>query len=139
MTAPSAPSDSPIGDAPTPPASPPARPAGQPVTPRSVTGILLRFISCGLLCLAAGATWRLTRAPQQVGVTSALGDIFILLSGFIVGGILWYLRDVRVKRRHPEAVSDERMAFSLIVFALIPLAVLLLIGVIWLLSLLIGV
>ena len=66
---------------------------------------------------------------------SAFAGIFFLLPGFIVGGILWYLRDARRRRRDPESVSDERLVFSFIVFAVMPFGVLLLVGVVWLLAL----
>ena len=39
----------------------------------------------------------------------------------------------------PESVTDGRLIFSFIVFAVMPFAVLLLIGVVWLVALLIGV
>ena len=41
--------------------------------------------------------------------------------------------------RHPERMPDERMVFSFVVFVMMPFAVLGLIGLVWLLSLLIGV
>ncbi|MBJ7607809.1 MAG: hypothetical protein JF887_00040 [Candidatus Dormibacteraeota bacterium] len=105
---------------------------------RTVTGLLLRFISCGLIALSFGAIWRVTLAPAVVGPGSALAGIFFLLLGFILGGVLWYLRDARRRRNHPELVSDERLVFSFIVFAVMPLAVLLLVGLVWLVALLIG-
>lgn len=105
---------------------------------RTVTGLLLRFISCGLLALSFGALWRLTLAPPVIGPASAFAGIFFLLLGFIAGGVLWYLRDATARTRHPEAVSDERLVFSFIVFAVMPLAVLLLVGLVWLLAALIG-
>jgi nitrogen fixation/metabolism regulation signal transduction histidine kinase len=72
-------------------------------------------------------------------VASALAGILILLSGFILGGLLWYLRDVRLRTRHPSRISDERLAFSFIVFAVVPLAVLILVAVVWLFAVIIGV
>lgn len=98
-------------------------------------GILLRFISCGLVSLAGGALWKLTLAPATVGIGSALLGIVCLLVGFVVGGILWYIRDARLRTRHPERVSDERIVFSFIVFVLMPLSVMLLLGVIYLFAL----
>ena len=109
-----------------------------PVVVGSITGLLLRFISCGLLSLAAGGGWRLTLAPARIGVGSALLGIMILLFGFVVAGGLWYLRDARLRLRHPERVADERIVFSFVVFVLVPLAVLLLIAIVWGLALLIG-
>ena len=106
---------------------------------RTVSGLLLRFISCGVLALSLGLIWRLTLAPAVVGPGSAFAGIFILLSGFILGGILWYLYDARRRRRDPDSVSDERLIFSFIVFAVVPFGVLLLIGAVWLIALLIGV
>jgi uncharacterized membrane protein YdbT with pleckstrin-like domain len=41
--------------------------------------------------------------------------------------------------RHPDWMSDERMVFSFVVFVMVPFAVLVVIGLVWLLSLLIGV
>jgi len=99
----------------------------------AVTGTLLRFVSCGLLSLAFGLAWRFTLAPHRVGVTSALAGILFLLSGFLVGGTGWYLRD-----RRALADDDERLGFSLIVFAVIPLAVLVLVAVIWVATLALG-
>ena len=105
---------------------------------RTVTGLLLRFISCGILALVFGVAWRLTLAPPIVGPASAFAGIFFLLLGFIAGGVLWYLRDARRRRRAPESVSDERLIFSFIVFAVMPFAVLVLVGLVWLIALLIG-
>ena len=105
---------------------------------RTVSGLLLRFISCGVLALCFGLAWRLTLAPAVIAPGSAFAGIFLLLTGFIVGGILWYLRDARSRRRDPESVSDERLVFSFIVFAVVPFGVLMLIGAVWLLALLIG-
>jgi hypothetical protein len=106
----------------------------------AVTGMLLRFISCGVLCLGAGFAWWLhtSSTSAHVGVASAMGDTLILLSGFIVGGLLWYIRDVRLRRRAPERIGDERIVFSFVVFVLMPLAVLLLVGIVWLVAHLIG-
>src|SRR5207247_690907 len=100
--------------------------------------ILLRFISCGILSVASGATWRFMLAPARVGIAGAFAGIFFLLLGFIVGGIGWYIRDARVRGRTPGAATDETTAFSLVVFALMPLAVLVVIGFVWLLALVIG-
>jgi hypothetical protein len=105
---------------------------------RSSIGLLLRFISCGLLAIGLGALWRFTLAPPQIRAVSALAGILFLLLGFILGGLLWYLRDVRLRARDPEAIDDERLVFSFVVFALMPLAVLLVVGLVWLLALLIG-
>ena len=105
---------------------------------RTVTGLLLRFISCGILALGFGVAWRVTLAPPIVGPASAFAGIFFLLLGFIAGGVLWYLRDARRRGRDPESVSDERLVFSFIVFAVMPFAVLVLVGLVWLLALLIG-
>ena len=105
---------------------------------RSAVGLLLRFISCGLLAVALGVLWRFTLAPKQVRAVSALAGILFLLLGFIAGGLLWYLRDVRLRARDPEAVDDERLVFSFVVFAGMPLAVLVVVGLVWLLALVIG-
>ncbi len=105
---------------------------------RTVSGLLLRFISCGVLALAAGLGWRLTLAPAVIGPGSAFAGIFILLTGFIVGGVAWYLTDARRRRRDPDSVSDERLVFSFIVFAVVPFGVLVLIGAVWLLAFVIG-
>jgi hypothetical protein len=102
------------------------------------TGLLLRFISCGLISVSFGAIWRFTLAPKQIRAGSALAGILFLLLGFIVGGVLWYLRDARRRMRSPESVDDERLVFSFVVFVVMPLAVLLLVGLVWLLALLIG-
>ncbi len=100
--------------------------------------ILLRFISCGLLAIALGVTWRFTLAPPRVGVGSAFAGIFFLLLGFIIGGLAWYTRDVRVRMRQPESISDEGLVFSLVVFAAMPFVVLVVVGLIWLLAFIIG-
>ena len=104
----------------------------------SATGLLLRFISCGLVSFGFGALWRFTLAPKQIRAASALAGILFLLLGFIAGGILWYVRDARLRMRSPEAVDDERLVFSFVVFVLMPLAVLLLVGLVWLLAVLVG-
>jgi len=114
------------------------RPASDPTQPRPVP-ILLRYISCGLLSLAGGAAWRFTLSPNAVGIVTAFAGIFFLLLGFLVGGIFWYTHDLRVRQRTPELMPDERLVFSFVVFVMVPFAVLAFIGVIWLLSLLIGV
>jgi hypothetical protein len=106
---------------------------------RAVTGLLLRFISCGLLALSFGIAWRLTLAPSRIGPGSAFAGIFALLLGFIAGGMLWYFRDARRRSASPEKVSDERLVFSFVVFAAVPFAVLLLVGLVWLIAFLIGV
>ena len=82
--------------------------------------------------------WRFTLAPKRIGIGSAFAGIFFLLLGFIVGGVLWYAHDVRLRTRDPERVSDERLLFSFVVFAGMPFAVLVVIGFVWLLAYLIG-
>ena len=118
----------------------PARPrrVPDPKEPRPVP-ILLRYISCGLLALAGGAAWRFTVSPNAVGIVTGFAGIFFLLVGFLIGGVFWYGVDVRARMRHPERMPDERMVFSFVVFVMVPFAVLGLIGLVWLLSLLIGV
>jgi nitrate reductase NapE component len=116
-----------------PPAAPPANRGSS-----TATGILLRFISCGLISFGFGALWRFTLAPSQIRAVSALAGILFLLLGFILGGVLWYVRDARLRMRSPEAVDDERLVFSFVVFVVMPVAVLALVGLIWLLALLIG-
>ena len=115
-----------------------ARRRADPTQPRPVP-TLLRYISCGLLSLAGGAAWRFTLSPNAVGIVTAFAGIFFLLLGFLVGGISWYAHDLRVRTRTPELMPDERLVFSFVVFVIMPFAVLALIGVIWLISLLIGV
>lgn len=114
------------------------RRAPDPAQPRPVP-ILLRYISCGLLSLAGGAAWRFTLSPNAVGIVTAFAGIFFLLLGFLVGGVFWYSHDLRVRKRSPELMPDERIVFSFVVFVMVPFGVLAFIGVIWLLSLLIGV
>jgi hypothetical protein len=109
---------------------PPPPPASQPAT-----GIALRFVSCGILSLCFGLLWKLTLAPRRIGVGSALLGILLLLLGFVVGGMLWYVRDVRLRTRDPALVPDERLVFSFIVFALMPFAVLVVVGLIWVVAL----
>ena len=92
-----------------------------------------------LAALGFGVAWRFTLAPPTIGPGSAFAGIFSLLLGFIAGGILWYLHDARRRRLVPESVSDERLVFSFIVFAIVPFAVLLLIGVVWLVAFLLGI
>ena len=105
---------------------------------RTVTGLLLRFISCGLIALSFGAIWRFTLAPAVIGPGTAFAGIFFLLLGFILGGILWYVHDARSRSADPTAVSDERLVFSFVVFAVMPFAVLLLVGIVWAVAFLIG-
>ncbi|MBV8194746.1 MAG: hypothetical protein JOY80_04385 [Candidatus Dormibacteraeota bacterium] len=114
----------------------PDRPPAE--TQISPVPVLLRFISCGLLALALGVIWRVTLAPARVGLASAFAGIFFLLLGFIVGGLLWYLRDARLRTRAPERIPDERLVFSFIVFAMMPFAVLIVVGAVWLLAFFIG-
>ena len=102
------------------------------------TGVLLRFVSCGLLSLTSGLLWRQAMAPPQIGAGSALAGVGVLLLGFVLGGALWYVRDVSVRRRAPQRIDDERIVFSFVVFVLVPFAVLLLTGAIWLLAMVIG-
>ncbi len=118
----------------------PARPrrTPDPTQPRPVP-ILLRYISCGALSLAGGAAWRFTISPNAVGIVTGFAGIFFLLVGFLVGGVFWYTVDVRTRMRHPERMPDERMVFSFVVFVMVPFAVLAVIGLVWLLSILIGV
>ena len=106
--------------------------------PPRPTGVLLRFVSCGVLSVAVGAAWRLTLAPRRVGVGSALLGIVLLLGGFSAGGALWYLRDARLRLREPALVDDDRIVFSFVVFVLVPLAVLVVVGAVWALALLVG-
>ena len=126
--------------------------SGRTVTPRtaraktrsrdaaqlSLIPVLLRFISCGLLAITFGVIWRFTLAPKVVGVSSAFAGIFFLLLGFIIGGLAWYTRDVRARRRDAERISDERIVFSFVVFAAMPFAVLVVVGLVWLLAFIIG-
>ncbi|HEV3125366.1 MAG TPA: hypothetical protein VG266_12385 [Candidatus Dormibacteraeota bacterium] len=114
------------------PAAPSAPPSMRP------TGILLRFVSCGLISLALGLVWRLTLAPKRIGVGSALLGIVLLLSGFVAGGVLWYIRDARLRLRDPSRVDDERIIFSFVVFVLMPFVVLAVVGMVWLVALIIG-
>jgi hypothetical protein len=102
------------------------------------TGIALRFISCGVLSLCFGLLWKLTLAPHRVGAGSALLGILFLLLGFVIGGLLWYLRDARLRMRDPALVPDERLVFSFVVFALMPFAVLVVVGVVWVIALIVG-
>jgi hypothetical protein len=106
--------------------------------PRAVP-VLLRYISCGLLSLGSGAAWRFTLSPNAVGILTAFAGIFFLLLGFLVGGVAWYARDLRVRSRTPERMPDERLVFSFVVFVMVPFAVLAVIGFAWALALLIGV
>jgi hypothetical protein len=100
--------------------------------------VALRFISCGVLSLCFGLLWKLTLAPHRVGVGSALLGILFLLLGFVVGGLLWYLRDARLRMRDPALVPDERLVFSFVVFALMPFAVLVVVGIVWIIALIVG-
>jgi hypothetical protein len=109
-----------------------------PSQPRPVP-TLLRYISCGLLSLGSGAAWRFTLSPNAVGIGTAFAGIFFLLLGFLVGGVAWYAHDLRVRARTPERMPDERLVFSFVVFVVMPFAVLGLIGLVWLLSYVIGV
>ncbi|MFZ0179909.1 MAG: hypothetical protein WAL84_08575 [Candidatus Dormiibacterota bacterium] len=118
--------------------APASRRSPDPAQPRPVP-MLLRYISCGLLSLAGGAAWRFTVSPNAVGIVTGFAGIFFLLLGFLVGGVYWYAHDLRVRKRTPELMPDERLVFSFVVFVIMPFAVLALIGVIWLLALLIGV
>ena len=117
------------------PATSPPPAAGSQISP---IPILLRFVSCGLLALLLGLLWRLTLAPPRVGLGSAFAGIFFLLLGFILGGLIWYFRDARLRMRAPERIPDERLVFSFVVFAVMPFAVLIVVGAVWLLAFIIG-
>lgn len=104
----------------------------------TVLGVLLRFISCGLLSLGLGILWRLTLAPQRINMATALLGIMILLFGFIAGGILWYIRDVRRQRIEDSDSRDEHTVFSFVVFVGVPFAVMVLIALVWLAALFAG-
>lgn len=129
------------------------RAAGRPAPPRAAvlskpvkgrrravqpTALLLRFISCGLVSLVAGLIWFLTHRNQQIGPAGALFGALLLLSGFLVGGVGWYLRDARLRIRDPRRMDDESIVFSFAVFVLTPLLVLGLVLVVWLVALAIG-
>jgi hypothetical protein len=103
---------------------------------RAVLAVLARFVSCGVLGVGGGVLWRLTLAPARIGIGSAFAGIFFLLLGFIIGGLAWYMRDVRARSRG--RIDDERIAFSLVVFVGAPFAVLVVIALVWLLAFLIG-
>jgi hypothetical protein len=113
-------------------------PSPPPAAAQPASGIAFRFVSCGVLSLCFGLLWKLTLAPHRVGVGSALLGILFLLLGFVVGGMLWYLRDVRLRMRDPALIADERLVFSFIVFALMPFAVLAVVGLIWIVALVAG-
>jgi hypothetical protein len=112
-------------------------PAPRAAAAQRPSGVALRFISCGVLSLCFGLVWKLTLAPHRVGVGSALLGILFLLLGFVVGGVLWYLRDARLRMRDPALVPDERLVFSFVVFALMPFAVFVLVGLVWIVSLIV--
>ena len=105
---------------------------------RAVLGVLVRFVSCGALGVGGGFAWRFSVAPSRIGPASSLAAVLSFLVGFIIGGLGWYVRDLRVRRKSADRLSDERLVFSFVVFAAIPFAVLLLVGLVWLLSLAIG-
>jgi hypothetical protein len=92
-----------------------------------------------MLSVAGGAAWRFTLSPNAVGIVTAFAGIFFLLLGFLIGGVAWYVRDLRVRARTPERMPDERLVFSFVVFVTVPFAVLVVIGLVWALALLIGV
>ena len=101
-------------------------------------GVIARFVSCGIVSVGFGVLWRFTLAPKQIHPGSALAGILFLLLGFIAGGLGWYIRDAGMRQRTPAAVDDERLVFSFVVFVLMPLAVLVLVGLVWLLALIVG-
>jgi hypothetical protein len=103
---------------------------------RAVATVLARFLTCGILGVGGGVLWKFTLAPPRVGIGSAFAGIFFLLLGFIIGGLAWYIRDVRLRARG--GIDDERMGFSLVVFVGAPLAVLVVIAAVWLLAFIIG-
>lgn len=113
-------------------------PATAPPRRGGAAGILARFVSCGIVSVSCGVLWRFSLAPKQIHPGSALAGILFLLLGFIVGGLGWYLRDARRRMHNPDAVDDERLVFSFVVFVLMPLAVLVLVGAVWLLALVLG-
>jgi hypothetical protein len=111
---------------------------GTAPAPRRATGVILRFISCGLVSVSFGVLWRFTLAPKQVHAGSALAGILFLLLGFILAGLGWYVRDARRRMLDPASVDDERLVFSFVVFVVMPLAVLVVVGAVWLLARVLG-
>ncbi|HET9051956.1 MAG TPA: hypothetical protein VFO60_09640 [Candidatus Dormibacteraeota bacterium] len=102
------------------------------------TGLLFRFVSCGTVAVGIGLLGHLTVVPERLGVGSALLGTIFLLSGFVLGGVLWYLLDARRRMVDPRSISDERIIFSFIVFTLMPFVVLVLVLVVWLIAFTIG-
>ncbi len=105
---------------------------------RFAAAILIRFITCGALGVGGGFAWRFTLAPHHLGVGTSLAGVISFLVGFMVGGLAWFASDIRRRRRHSERLSDERFVFSFVVFAAIPLSVLVLVAAIWGLTLVIA-
>ncbi|HEY6378751.1 MAG TPA: hypothetical protein VI316_06190 [Candidatus Dormibacteraeota bacterium] len=129
------------------------RAAGRPIPPRTQvlarprkgrpariqpTAMLLRFISCGLISLAAGLAWFLTHRNERVSPAGALLGALLLLSGFVAGGLLWYVADARRRARDPRRVDDEYIVFSFVVFVVVPAMVLVLVLLVWLVALLVA-
>jgi hypothetical protein len=102
------------------------------------SGLFFRFVTCGVVAVGIGLLGHLYVVPQRLGIGSALLGTIFLLSGFVVGGILWYVRDARQRMQDPRHISDERIIFSFIVFAVMPFLVLLVVLVIWVIALIIG-
>jgi hypothetical protein len=102
------------------------------------SGLLFRFVTCGTIAVGIGLAGHLTVVPQRLGIGSALLGTVFLLSGFVIGGLLWYLRDARQRMRDPRKISDERIIFSFIVFAVMPFLVLVVVLVIWVIALAVG-
>lgn len=102
------------------------------------SGLLFRFVTCGTIAVGIGLLGHLTIVPERLGIGSALLGTIFLLSGFVIGGILWYLRDATLRMRDPRQISDERIIFSFIVFTLMPFAVLVVVLVIWVVAIIVG-
>jgi hypothetical protein len=102
------------------------------------SGLLFRFVTCGTIAVGIGLLGHLTVVPERLGVGSALLGTIFLLSGFVIGGALWYLRDATLRMRHPRLISDERIIFSFIVFTVMPFAVLFVVLAIWIVALVVG-
>ena len=102
------------------------------------SGLFFRFVTCGVVAVGIGLLGHLTVVPERLGVGSALLGTVFLLSGFVIGGVVWYLRDATLRVRDPRLISDERIIFSFIVFAVMPFAVLLFVLVIWVVAIIVG-
>ena len=78
----------------------------------------------------------LAEAGDGVRVLRATGEETESLLAYGVAEQL--MRSARLRMRDPALVPDDRLVFSFVVFALMPFAVLVVVGLVWIIALIVG-